>query len=169
MSLKKKVQDVLNNQINAELWSAYLYLSMSAYLETKGLSGFANWLKIQYQEENAHAMRLYDYVIERGGRVILKPIAKVDSEWNGVLELFKEVYAHEQKVTDMINNCMTIAIKEQDHATASMLQWFVDEQVEEEASCMEILDKLNLIGEDGQGMYMMNEEFRTRVFVDPNK
>lgn len=163
MALSKKVEQVLNEQINAELWSAYLYLSMSSHLEAEGLSGFANWLKIQYHEENEHGMRIYDYVIERDGRVLLEPIKAVQHEWNGIVDLFEEVYKHEQHVTKMINNCMTVALEEKDHATASMLQWFVDEQVEEESNCRDILDKLNIIGGDGQGLYMMNEEFRGRT------
>lgn len=163
MALSKKVEEVLNKQINAEFWSAYMYLSMSSYLEEKGLSGFANWLKIQYHEENTHGMKLFDYIIERDGRVLLEPIEKVPHEWKGVLDLFEEVYKHEQHVTALINKCMTVALEENDHATVSMLQWFVDEQVEEESSCRDILDKLRIIGGDGQGLYMMNEEFRGRT------
>lgn len=165
MALSKKVEEVLNEQINAELWSAYLYLSMSAYLEEKGLSGFANWLKIQYHEENAHGMKIYDYVIERDGRVLLQSIPAVKHEWDGIVNLFEEVYKHEQHVTKLINNCMSVALEEKDHATVSMLQWFVDEQVEEESTCRDILDKLNIIGGDGQGLYMMNEEFRGRILA----
>lgn len=165
MALKKSVEKVLNEQINAEFWSAYLYLSMSSYLEREGLSGFANWLKIQYHEENQHAMKLYDYVIERDGCVTLSPIQKVQHEWKGIVDLFESVYKHEQKVTEMINNCLSTAWNEQDHATVSMLQWFVDEQVEEESNCRDIIDKLNIIGGDGQGLYMMNEEFRNRTLV----
>lgn len=165
MALNKKVEKVLNEQINAEFWSAYFYLSMSSYLEREGLSGFANWLKIQYHEENQHAMKLYDYVIERDGCVTLAPIAKVQHDWKGVVDLFEDVYKHEQAVTKMINECMTVALEEKDHATVSMLQWFVDEQVEEESNCRDIIDKLNIIGGDGQGLYMMNEEFRNRTLV----
>ncbi|MBS9768352.1 MAG: ferritin [Flavobacteriaceae bacterium] len=163
MALNKKIEAVLNEQINAEFWSGYMYLSMSSYLESKGLSGFANWLKVQYHEENEHGMKLYDYVIERDGRVLLEPIAEVPHEWNGVLDLFEQVYKHEQKVTAMIDKCMKTAWDERDHATISMLQWFVDEQVQEESMCRDILDKLRIIGGDGQGMYMMNEEFRRRT------
>lgn len=163
MALSKKVEEVLNEQINAEFWSAYMYLSMSSYLEAKGLSGFANWLKVQYHEENVHAMKIFDYVIERDGRVLLTPLNKVPHEWNGILDLFEEVYKHEQHVTTLINKCMTVALEESDHATVSMLKWFVDEQVEEESNCRDILDKLRIIGGDGQGLYMMNEEFRGRT------
>lgn len=163
MALNKKVEEVLNKQINAEFWSAYMYLSMSSYLEEKGLSGFANWLKVQYHEENVHGMKLFNYIIERDGRVLLEPIGKVPHDWSGVLDLFEEVYKHEQHVTTLINKCMSVALEESDHATVSMLQWFVDEQVEEESTSRDILDKLRIIGGDGQGLYMMNEEFRGRT------
>ncbi len=163
MALNKKVEEVLNAQINAEFWSGYMYLSMSSFLEKEGLSGFAHWLKMQYHEENEHGMKLYNYIIERDGRVLLEPIEKVPHCWNGVLDLFEQVYEHEQKVTAMIDKCMQIAWDERDHATISMLQWFVDEQVQEESMCRDILDKLRIIGGDGQGMYMMNEEFRGRT------
>lgn len=163
MALNKKVEEALNKQINAEFWSAYMYLSMSSYLEEKGLSGFANWLKIQYHEENMHGMKLFDYIIERDGRVLLESIGKVPHRWEGVLDLFEEVYKHEQHVTTLINECMSVALVEKDHATVSMLQWFVDEQVEEESTSRDILDKLRIIGGDGQGLYMMNEEFRGRT------
>ncbi len=169
MALSKNVEKVLNKQINAEFWSAYLYLSMSSFLDREGLSGFANWLKVQYQEENEHAMKIYEYVLERDGRVLLEPIQEVQHEWGGILELFEAVYEHEQKVTEMINNCVSVAMKEEDHATTSMLQWFVDEQVEEESNCRDILDKLRIIGGDGQGLYMMNEEFRARSLASDDE
>ncbi|PVX51766.1 ferritin [Balneicella halophila] len=164
MALNKKVEEVLNKQINAEFWSAYMYLSMSSYLEKKGLSGFAHWLKMQYHEENEHGMKLFEYIIERDGRVLLEPIKKVPHEWDGILDLFEQVLEHEKHVTSLINKCMNTAQEESDHATVSMLQWFVDEQVEEESTSRDILDKLRIIGgEDGQGLYMMNEEFRGRT------
>ncbi len=163
MALSKNVEKVLNEQINAEFWSAYLYLSMSSFLDREGFSGFANWLKMQYHEENQHAMKIYEYVLERDGKVLLDPIKEVQQEWDNITELFKDVYQHEQKVTKMINNCVSVALKEEDHATTSMLQWFVDEQVEEESNCRDILDKLKIIGGNGQGLYMMNEEFRNRT------
>lgn len=161
-SLNKKVESVLNKQINAELWSGYMYLSMSAYMENLGLAGFAHWLKMQYHEENEHAMKLFDYIIERDGRVLLEPIEKVPHEWESIIEVFNEVYNHEKKVTKLINNCMDIAIEEKDYATTSMLRWFVDEQVGEEATSLGILDKLNIFEGKGQGLYMMNEELKAR-------
>jgi len=162
--LKKTMEKALNNQINAELWSAYLYLSMSSYFESISLSGFANWMIMQSQEEVNHAMRIYNYVIERGGRAILEPIDKVQTSWNSPLEVFQETYKHEQKVTSLIENLVDIAEKEKDRATLNMLQWFIDEQVEEESSADEIVQKLNLIGDQGSGLFMLDNELGQRVF-----
>ena len=167
--LNKKVEDALNEQINAELWSAYLYLSMAAYFEDQNLSGFANWMKIQYQEETAHAMKFFDYVNERGGRVILKPIDKVDSEWKSPIHAFEDTLDHERKVTALIHNLVDVASEEKDHATFNFLQWFVEEQVEEEASAEDILNKLKMIDGKGSGMFMMDKELAARVFVDSTK
>ena len=144
--LKEKIEKAINKQINAELWSGYLYLSMSSYFESIGLNGFANWMWIQAREEATHAIRLYKHVVERGGRVILTSIEKVPTQWKSPLVVFEETYKHEQKVTGLINNLTDLAIKEKDHATVNMLQWFIDEQVEEEASADEIVQKLKLIG-----------------------
>lgn len=165
--LKKKVEEAINQQINAEFHSAYLYLSMSAYFQSIGLAGYANWMKIQYQEELAHAVHFFDYVNERSGRVILTPIASVDVEFDGIVDAFEKTLVHEQKVTSLINNLMDVAIAESDHATRSFLQWYVDEQVEEEANVQQILDNLKLIKGEGQGLLMMDREMATRVFVDP--
>jgi len=162
--LKKTMEKALNKQINAELWSAYLYLSMSSYFESISLSGFANWMIMQSQEEVNHAMRIYNYVIERGGRAILEPIDKVQTSWNSPLEVFQETYKHEQKVTSLIENLVDIAEKEKDRATLNMLQWFIDEQVEEESSADEIVQKLNLIGDQGSGLFMLDNELGQRVF-----
>ena len=165
--LKEKVEKAINKQINAEMWSGYLYLSMSSYLESKGLSGFANWMWIQAREEMTHAMRLYSHVIERGGRVKLEAIDKVPIEWKSPLHVFEETYKHEQKVTGLIENLVDIAEKEKDRATYNMLQWFIDEQVEEEASADEILQKLKLIGENGNGLFMLDNELGQRLFTPP--
>lgn len=169
MRFKKDVQDILNKQINAEFWSAYLYLSMSAYLAQKGLSGFANWMRVQYQEETSHALKLYDYLIARGGIVKLEPIDAVKTEWNGIKEPFTETYEHECVVTDMIHKCYEVAVEERDHATANMLQWFINEQAEEEQNALTLIDQLNLIGENGQAIYLLDKELATRVFVDATK
>jgi ferritin len=163
--LKQKVEKAINKQINAELWSAYLYLSMSSYLESKNLSGFASWMIMQSQEEVNHAMRLYNYVIERGGRVNLEPIEKVPTEWKSPLHVFEETLKHEQKVTGLIEKLVDVAEQEKDRASINMLQWFIDEQVEEESSADEIVQKLHLIGNNGNGIFMLDNELGQRVFT----
>ncbi len=165
--LKKTIEAALNQQINAEFHSAYLYLSMSSYFQSIGMAGCANWMKVQYQEELAHATHFFDYVLERGGRVLLAPIAEVDVNFKSVLHVFEETLVHEVNVTGLINNLMDIAIKESDHATKSFLQWFVDEQVEEEANVEQILNNLKLINGEGQGLLMMDREMQARVYVNP--
>ena len=165
--LKPIIEKAINKQINAELWSGYLYLSMSSYFESIGLKGFANWMWIQAREEATHAMRLYNHVIERGGRVILSAIDKVPTQWKSPLEIYKETYKHEQKVTGLINDLVNLAIKEKDHATVNMLQWFVDEQVEEEASADEIVQKLQLIEKNTSGLFMLDQELGQRMFTPP--
>ena len=165
--LKKKIETAINKQINAELWSAYLYLSMSSYFESISLSGFANWMRIQAQEEVTHAMRFYKYVVERGGTVKLLAIDKVPTEWKSPLHVFEDTYKHEQKVTSLINNIVKLAESERDYASLNMLQWFIDEQVEEESSADEIVQKLKLIGKDGSGLFMLNTELGQRVFNPP--
>lgn len=166
--IKKEVLDALNYQINAESYSAYMYLSMSAYFENLGLSGFANWMKIQFQEETAHAIKFFNYVIERGGKVELKAIEQVPTEFNGVVDVYEKTLAHEIHVTDLINKLMDTAVKSSDHATQSFLNWFVDEQVEEEANVEKILSSLKLIDGQGNGIFMLDRELSQRVFVDPN-
>ncbi len=164
--LKEKVLNALNKQINAEMHSAYLYLSMSAYLEDKGLAGFANWMKVQYREELSHALKIFDYVNERNGRVMLEPIAGVPIEFDGIIDVFEKTLEHEQKVTQMIDQLMDVAVADSDHATQSFLHWFVDEQVEEEANVNELLDNLRLIDGQGNGVFMLNRELQSRTFVD---
>jgi ferritin len=165
--LKTIIEKALNDQINAEIHSAYLYLSMSAYFQAQGLTGYANWMRVQFQEEMAHGTHLFDYVCERGGRVRLSPIGEVDIDFNGIVDVFEKVLAHEQKVTGLINNLVDISQQENDHATRSFLQWYVDEQVEEEANAEQILNNLKLIKGEGQGLLMMDRELQVRVFVDP--
>ncbi len=167
--LKDKVLKALNDQINAEMHSAYLYLSMSAYFEDKGLNGFANWMKVQYQEELSHAIKFFDYINERGGRVMLAPIEGVPTEFDGIIDVYEKTLEHEQKVTGLINEIMNIAVECSDHATQSFLKWFVDEQVEEEANVTELLDNLKLINGQGNGVFMLNRELKSRVFVDETK
>ncbi len=161
--INKNIEKVLNEQINKEMYSAYLYLSMSAYLSSINLNGFAHWTREQYIEEQEHALKLYDYVINRAGKVTLQPIDAVKTEWNGVIDVFEDILAHERKITDSINNLVNIAYKENDHATVNLLQWFVSEQVEEEASVSDILDQLKLIDGKGSGLFMLDREAKART------
>jgi len=163
--LDTRIEKILNEQINAELWSAYLYLSMSVYFSSKGMPGIANWFEIQFKEEQDHAMKFKNYVISRGGRVKLTAIESVDTEWESPLSAFKDTLAHEQKVTSLINNIYKLALEVSDVATQSMLKWFIDEQVEEEESAQDIIDKLSLIGEHGHGLYMLDKELAARAYV----
>ena len=166
--IKKEVLDAMNEQINAESYSAYLYLAMAAYFESLGLSGFAKWMKVQYQEESAHAIRFFNYIVGRNGRVILKPIAQVPVDFENIVDVFEKTLEHEIHVSSLINNLMDVAVKAGDHASQSFLKWFVDEQVEEEANVEQILNTLKLINGQGDGIFMMDRELGQRVFVDPN-
>ncbi len=166
--LSKTIEDAINAQINAELWSAYLYLSMATNFEAKGLPGVANWFKIQFKEEQAHAEIFMNYINSRGGRVILKPIDAVETEWGTPLDAFKATLAHEQKVTALINSIYALAESEHDYATRDRLNWFISEQVEEEESAQELIDKFTLIGDNGMGLYMLDQELGTRVFNTPS-
>lgn len=165
--MNEKIEKAINEQINKELYSAYLYLSMAGYFESVSLPGFANWMKVQFQEEQFHAFKMFDFVVERGGRVKLHAIDSPPGEWDSPLAVFEEVCAHEAKVTGYINDLVDLAITEKDHATNNMLQWFVGEQVEEESTAGEIRDKLKLIGNEGGGLFMMDKEFSARVFTPP--
>lgn len=160
--IKDEIQEAVNNQINRELYSAYLYLSMAAYFESINLRGFAHWMRVQAKEEVGHAMKLYDHLVERGGRVTLQPIEAPPKKWKSPLNAFEDVYEHERKITQMINNLVNLAKAEGDHATEVFLQWFVNEQVEEEASALEILEKLKLIGESGHAIFMIDRELAKR-------
>jgi len=166
--IKKEVLDALNEQINAESYSAYMYLSMAAYFESMGLSGFANWMKVQYQEEAAHALKFFNYVTDRGGRVVLKAIDQVPVDFDGIVDVYEKTLVHENHVSDLINNLVNVAVTANDHASQSFLKWFVDEQVEEEANVEKILAMLKLINGQGNGIFMMDRELAQRVFVDPN-
>ena len=166
--LNPKVQDAINEQINAELYSAYLYLSMAQYFEAEGLTGFANWFKIQFQEEQAHATIFMNYVNQRGGRVMLKAIDAVPTTWDSPMEVFRATLEHEQKVTALINSLYTLAMQEEDYATRDRLNWFVGEQVEEEDNCRALIDKLRLIGDNGMGLYMLNTELAARTYAAPS-
>lgn len=165
--LNQKLNDAVNDQINAEMYSAYLYLSMAAWFEAENLPGFANWMRVQVQEETFHAMRFFDYVNSRNGRVILGPIDGPPTSWESVTDVFKATLEHEEFVTSRINKLMDLAIAESDHALKSHLQWFVDEQVEEEANATTILGKLKLAQGAPQMLLMLDNEMATRVFTPP--
>jgi ferritin len=160
--LQKKIEKALNDQINAELYSSYLYLSMSSDLNGKGLAGFAHWMKIQAQEELYHAIKMYDYVLERGGTPSLGAIDAPPGKWKSPLEIFKAAYKHEVKVSGLINKIVDLTIKEKDHATNNFFQWFVKEQVEEEASADEIVQKLKLVGSGGNALFVLDKEMAAR-------
>lgn len=162
------MQDALNVQINAELWSAYLYLSMSLDASNKGYKGIANWFAIQFKEEQDHAQILIDYVLARGGKVVLAPIEAVQTEWDTPLAMFSDTLAHEQKVTSLIDNLCRIASEEKDFATSSKLVWFVNEQVEEEENVRDILDQLSMVEGSKMGLYMIDKELGARVYTAPS-
>ncbi len=161
--ISKKLETAINEQINAELYSAYLYLSMSAYFKSVNLNGFANWMRMQEQEEQIHAMKFFDYLSERGGRIILKEIKSPRSDWKNPLDVFENVYSHEQKVTGLINDLVDMAIEENDHATSNFLQWYVEEQVEEESSADEIVENLKLLDDSRNGLFMFDRELGKRT------
>ena len=165
--LKEKMLAAFNKQINAEMYSAYLYLSMEAYCQSINLTGFATWMRPQTQEEMMHAMKIYDFVFERGGKVTLEAIDKPPFSWDSPLAAFKEVLKHEQHVTSLINDLVDLAIKEKDHASNIFLQWFVTEQVEEEASADAVIQRLKLAKDNASGLFMIDAELGQRVFTMP--
>jgi len=164
--LSKKMEKALNDQIKWEYYSAYLYLSLSAYFQNKGLPGFANWMDVQFQEEQMHARKMFDYVNEKGARVVLQGIDAPQNEWKSPLDAFQFALNHEYQVTKRINDLVTLAQKENDHASAIFLHWFVTEQVEEEANFGDTVNKLKLVG-DGGGLFMLDRELATRVYTPP--
>ena len=164
--LNKRVEEELNKQINEEMYSSYLYQSMAAYFESKNLKGFANWMNVQAKEEMTHAMKFYRFVNERGGRVKFEAIAAPKVEWNGLIEVFQDTLEHEHHITGRINTLISIATEEKDYETVNELQWFVAEQVEEEANVNELLEQLKFINGEGHGIFMIDRELKTRVFVD---
>lgn len=160
--LKKSVEDALNKQLNAEVYSSYLYLAMSAYMESISMKGFAKWLRIQAKEELAHGMKFYDYIIEAGGRVRLTAIEAPKTPWKSAGAVFDQVFAHEQKVTGLINAIMDISVKEKDYATQNFLGWFVKEQVEEEANASEIVARISMIGDVPGLLFWLDHELGKR-------
>lgn len=164
--IKQKILDAINEQIKWELYSAYLYLSMSAWYDSIGLRGFANWERVQAMEEQEHAMKFYDYVLSRGGVIELQTIDAPPSSWESPEKAFEFQYEHEQSVTAKIDNLVKIALSENDHATYDMLLWFVVEQVEEEDNARSILDKLKMVGnEEGKGLlFMIDKDLAARSY-----
>ena len=165
--LDEKVEQGINEQINAELYSAYLYYSMAAYFEGLSLKGFSHWLRVQALEEMTHVQKFFGYLHDRGGRVQLMPIEAPPLEWASPLAEFEEVYAHEVKVTGLINKLMDVALASSDHASTSFLQWFVTEQVEEEATADEVLQKLKLVDKTEGGLFLLDQEMDKRTFTLP--
>lgn len=165
--ISKKMQDAINEQINRELFSEYLYISMQAWFANQNLDGMANWMDAQGKEERFHAMKFFNYLIERGGKVALKPIDGPQVDFDNPLKAFSQAYKHEQLVTKSINDLMDLAIKENDHAAKSFLQWYVDEQVEEEASVDKIVAQLKMVGDNGHGIMMIDRELGQRVYTPP--
>ncbi len=167
--LPEKVQEGLNDQMAAEFYSAHLYLSMSAYLHSIDMPGAANWMRVQYEEELTHALKIFDFIIERDGRAIVKSFDPPPSEWSSPLDAFYKAYLHEQKVTSSVGELLELARREHDHATEFFLQWFVNEQVEEEASVKAIVQQLKLVGDSKNGIFMIDRELGNRKFVPPTE
>lgn len=161
--LSAKMQKALNTHLNEEMYSSYLYLSMASYFDEKNLKGFANWMRLQSNEEQMHGMKFFDYILQKGGKVTLLPIDGPKTSWKNIMEVFKDTLKHEQKITGLINKLVESAIQEKDYATHTFLQWFVTEQVEEEANVEEILQKLEMIGDNKSGLYMLDNELGSRT------
>lgn len=165
--LSERLQSELNEQIKHELFSAYYYLAMAAYLDNEGLEGFANFFKVQAEEEKFHAMKIYNFINEKGGRVLFQAIEQPENQFESIIDTFKKSLEHEQFVTKRIYYLMELAIEEKEHATISFLNWFVDEQVEEENLMETHIQKLARLGEEGPGIIMLDNELAQRTFVPP--
>jgi len=161
--LSKRMEKALNGQLNKELFSSYLYLSMAAYFEDMNLTGMAKWMRLQADEEHEHSMKFYDFIIKISGRVVLEQIDKPKSSWDSPKAAFEDALAHEQFITKSINELTDLAIEEKDHSTSTFLHWFIDEQVEEEANAGDIVRKFDLIGDSKSGLYMLDRELGTRT------
>jgi ferritin len=160
--LSSKLQDAFNKQINAELFSSYLYLSMAAWFEAENYKGMAHWMRLQSGEETAHGMRIFDFINNRGGRVALTSIEAPKTQWKSPLEVFEDAYKHEQKITGMIGDLMNLVAVEKDGAGHDFLEWFCREQVEEEAQAQLIVAQLKLVGDNGTGLYLIDQELGKR-------
>lgn len=165
--ISKTIEAAINRQINAEYWSAYLYLSMAVHFDAENYKGTANWFYIQNKEEMDHAKMFIDYLIRRGGRVVLEPIAAVPADWDGIQAAFAKTLEHERTVTGLINDLYALAESEKDYATRQMLNWFVSEQVEEENNAQDILDTLNRLGDNHTGLYQFDLELAKRAYTAP--
>ncbi len=165
--IKREMEKAINGQINAELYSSYLYLSMAAYFESVNLKGFSSWMRVQAMEEQTHAKRFYDFLTARGGRVIFSGIKAPPAEWETPLAAFETVLEHERLVTGLINKLVDLSLKLKDHATNSFLQWFVNEQVEEESSADGVIQSLKLNENNPAGLFMIDKELAQRTFVAP--
>jgi ferritin len=160
--ISKTLETALSRQVNRELYSAYLYLSLSSYFEIVSQKGFAKWMRLQAKEEQMHAMKIYDYVVARGGKVTLPEIEAPKSKWGSAGKVFEDTYTHEQKVTGMINGLVDLAIREKDHPTFDMLQWFVKEQVEEEEHARDILNQITIIGDVPGHLFYLDHQLGKR-------
>ena len=160
--MNKKIEDALNGQLNAESFSAHLYMSMSAYFQSVNLKGMAHWMRLQAREESTHELKFFDYILSRGGKVVLGHIDAPPTEWESPLAIFESAHEHEQQVSAKINTLVDLALAESDHASNAFLQWFVTEQVEEEESVLEIVDQLKLIADDRGALFMLDRELGQR-------
>lgn len=167
--LSKKMEEALNEQLNRELYSAYLYMSMSSFSSANGLKGFANWFMVQYHEEMFHAMKIYEYINLQGGKALLKAFAQPPSDFASPLDMFEKTLEHEQFITKSINERVDMAMAEKDHATNIFLQWYVTEQVEEESNDNEIIAQLKLIKNDPQGLILLDRELAARMTTVPTE
>lgn len=165
--INKSLQNAINEQIVREMYSSNLYLSMAAYYSSINLNGFANWMRVQAEEELFHALKFFDYVLNRGGHVELGAIAAPQIKWENAIKPFEDALEHERKVTGWINDLMSLAHTEKDYAAISFLNWFVDEQVEEEKNTSEIIDRLHLSGDSKASLFLIDNELKTRVFTPP--
>jgi len=163
--ITKKIEKLLNDQMNFEIFSAYVYRAMGAYCDVRDLSGFSNWFKIQAKEEEIHAEKLYNYILDRGGAPLYMGFGDPGHNWETLQKVFEDALKHEEEVTERFNKIMTEAVKEEDHATRSFLNWFIDEQVEEEAAAKSIVNQIKIVGETGPGILMMDREMATRTLT----
>jgi len=161
--ISAKMQKALNTHLNEEFYSSYLYLSMAAYFEAKNLKGFANWMRLQSAEEQLHGMKFFNFILQKGGKVTLTQIADPKVEWKSISEVFSDTLKHEQKISGLINKLVDVSMIEKDYSTNTFLQWFVTEQVEEEANVEEIIQKIEMIGDNKSGLYMLDNELGSRA------